>query len=222
MVDRSEQTQSAEKAHVSKNTSTSESSHVLLADASGWLGNLKEKAGQAYEYSKEKAGTALETGKELGGKALQQGEKIVKDPATQRAVKEVADPYIQNGKGVAEGIKNGNAEQVIRHGAPLARDAMLGPETVIAREAYKQGAKHLPPDAQRALEATQGLRGAETLRKGGFPSAEQILIDQATKKAQEPGALDSAKDSLSKGWSYIKEKTQGQPGTGSAGSTGKR
>jgi len=208
MADRSEQTQSAEKAHVSKNSAHSESSHVLLADASGWLGNLKEKAGEAYQYSKE-----------LGGKALQQGEKIVKDPATQRAVKEVADPYIQNGKGVAEGIKNGNAEQVIRHGAALARDAMLGPETVIAREAIKQGSKHLPPDAQRALEATQAVRGAETLRKGGFPSAEQILIDQASKKAQEPGALDSAKDSLSKGWQYLKEKTQSQS---SAGSTGKR
>ena len=134
-------------------------------------------------------------GSEAVGRIVDQGKQVVNSPTTRRITgevvqqgKEVGQQKVREVKGVVDAGKRGDVEGVIRNGAPLVRDVLIGPEALalkLAKEkAFEALIQSTPPGRQR-----EALRDAKRLFDKtsviSDPSLSRLVEEQLKRQAKD-------------------------------------
>jgi hypothetical protein len=127
---------------------------------------------------------------DLAHKGLEASRKFANGPTGRQiqkeateAGKEVYDSHKQKVMGVVHGVQSGDIREVVKNGAPLAGEAILGPvpaATLIAKQKLAETAvKHLPPQHQETARKAQTI-----IEHHGFPKVDLSGVIGAAARQQ--------------------------------------
>ncbi|MBX9949104.1 MAG: hypothetical protein K2Y39_08070 [Candidatus Obscuribacterales bacterium] len=213
----------ASTREVQQNSGQSNSSSSLF-EGSGFMDGLKKfgkGAGEVAQKGWEKGKEAVQDvrNSDAVGQIVDQGKQVANHPTTRRITGEVVEQGKQIGRekgqqvtGVVEAGKRGDVNGVIRNGAPLVRDVLIGPEALALKlakdKAFDELIKNAPPEqrgqlreARRLFEKTSMITNPNIsdLVEG---EVKRQARNQAMEAAQNPQTqqrvIDTAKETGSK------------------------
>jgi hypothetical protein len=144
-----------------------------LLEGSGFMDGLKKfgkGAGEVAQKGWEKGKETVQDvrNSEAAGQIVDQGKKVINSPTTKRITGEVVEQGKQIGRekvgqatGVVEAGKRGDVNGVIRNGAPLVRDVLIGPEALALKlakdKAFDVVIQNAPPEQRGQLREARRL-----------------------------------------------------------------
>lgn len=178
-----------------------------LFEGSGFMDGLKkfgkgasDVAQKGWEKGKETVQDVRNS--EAAGQILDQGKKVINSPTTQRITGEVVEQgkqigreKVQQATGVVEAGKRGDVNGVIRNGAPLVRDVLIGPEALALKlakdKAFDELIKNAPPEQRGQLREARRLFDKTSIITN--PSISDLIESEVKRQARNQ-ALDAARN----------------------------
>jgi hypothetical protein len=197
----------ASTREVQQNPGQSSKGGSSLFEDSGFMDGLKKFGNKAGDLAQK----GLEKGKETYhdvrnsdavGQVVDQGKQVINSPTTRRITGEVVEQGKAIGRekvgqvnGVVDAGKRGDVNGVIRNGAPLVRDVLIGPEALalkLAKEkAFDALIANAPPEQRgNLIRARQAFDKTQMISN---PSISNMIEDQLKRQARDQ-AIDAARD----------------------------
>lgn len=115
----------------------------------GWFSRMKHKAQDAGKTVAHAVHSGEEHARDAAQKGVKAAEKAAHSPQAQQALhtakdiaKDASKDEVRDVQGAIQAGKRGDVQGVIKHAAPLAEEAALGPHVLIARKAKEEIVKH--------------------------------------------------------------------------------
>lgn len=196
----------ASTREVQQNSGQSSSGSSLF-EGSGFMDGLKkfgkgasDVAQKGWEKGKETVQDVRNS--EAVGQIVDQGKQVVNSPTTRRITGEVIEQGKQVGRekaqqatGAFEAGKRGDVQGVIRNGAPLVTDVLLGPEALALKlakdKAFDVLIKNAPPEQRAQLREAKKLFEKTSVITN--PSISDLVENEVKRQARNQ-ALDAARD----------------------------
>lgn len=178
-----------------------------LLEQSGFLDRMRkvrDTAGDATRNGLDKGKEVLNNvrNSEAAGQIVDRSKQVINSPTTKRITGEVVEQGKEIGREKAREVrtvvdagKRGDVKGVIKGGAPLVKDALLGPEALALKlakdKAFEVLLKNAPPDQRDELvRAKQAFDRTSRITN---PRIAQQIEDQLMQQALDK-ALDTASD----------------------------
>ena len=197
----------ASTKEVQQSSGQSNSGGSSLFEGSGFMDGLKKfgsKAGEVAQKGWEKGKETVQDvrNSEAVGQIVDQGKKVVNSPTTQRITGEVVEQgkqigreKVQQATGVVEAGKRGDVNGVIRNGAPLVRDVLIGPEALALKlakdKAFDEVIKNAPPEQRGQLREARRLFDRTSIITN--PNISDLVENEVKRQARNQ-ALDAARN----------------------------
>lgn len=178
-----------------------------LFEGSGFMDGLKkfgkgasEVAQKGWEKGKETVQDVRNS--EAAGQIVDQGKKVINSPTTKRITGEVVEQGKQIGRekvdqatGVVEAGRRGDVNGVIRNGAPLVRDVLIGPEALALKlakdKAFDVVIQNAPAEQRGQLREARRLFDKTSIITN--PSISD-LIEREVKRQARNQAIEAARN----------------------------
>ena len=192
-----------------------------LFERSGFLDgmkNLRDTAGDVAHKGLDKSKEVISDvrNSHAAGQVVDQGRQLINSPTTKRITGEVVHQGKEIGKekarevnGVLDAGKRGDVNGVIRNGAPLVKDVLIGPEALALKlakdKAFEMLIANAPPDkrgdlirAKTAFDRTSQIKNPDIshLVEGQL---KKQATDQALKAANDPNVRRQVVESGTEG-----------------------
>ncbi len=178
-----------------------------LLEGSGFLDGMRkirDTAGDAAHKGLDKSKEVVNNvrNSEAAGQIVDRSKQVINSPTTKRITGEVVEQGKEIGrekarevKSVVDAGKRGDVKEVIRGGAPLVKDVLLGPEALALKlakdKAFEVLLKTAPPDQRDQLERAK--QAFDRTSKITNPRIAQQVEDQIMQQALDE-ALETASD----------------------------
>ncbi len=174
-----------------------------LLERTGFLDGMKDlrdTAGDAARKGLDKGGQVLNSvrNSEVAGQVVDKTKQVINSPTTRRITGEVVEQGKEIGRekvrevnGVVDAGRRGDVNGVIRNGAPLVKDVLIGPEALALKlakdKAFDVLIANAPPDKRSDLirARTAFDRTSQIVN----PDISKLVEDQLKRQA-----LDAARD----------------------------
>lgn len=196
----------ASTREVQQNSGQSNSGSSLF-ESSGFMDGLKKfgkSAGEVAQKGWEKGKETVQDvrNSEAVGQIVDHGKQVVNSPTTRRITGEVVEQgkqigreKVQQATGVVEAGKRGDVNGVIRNGAPLVRDVLIGPEALALKlakdKAFDEVIKNAPPEQRVQLREARRLFDKTSIITN--PSISNLIETEVKRQARDQ-ALDAARN----------------------------
>lgn len=196
----------ASTREVQQNSGQSNSGSSLF-EGSGFMDGLKKfgkGAGEVAQKGWEKGKETVQDvrNSEAVGQIVDHGKQVVNSPTTKRITGEVVEQgkqigreKVQQATGVIDAGTRGDVNGVIRNGAPLVRDVLIGPEALALKlakdKAFDEVIKNAPPEQRVQLREARRLFDKTSIITN--PSISNLIETEVKRQARDQ-AVDAARN----------------------------